>query len=82
VNSHQLRPWQARQIRATLRPALGYLSRLKRRMENRGFPPDDKLYVAVAAAYDALYGLCVDLHYRSCETGVAKPSEPQNRRPK
>ena len=36
MDSSGLKPWQAKRIVAALRPALGYLSRLRRRMEERG----------------------------------------------
>ncbi len=35
---------------------LNYLLRLRRRMEQVGFPPDDKLYLLVCKAYDARIG--------------------------
>jgi hypothetical protein len=74
MNSEQLRPWQARKIRKALVPALGYLTRLQRRMELTGFPPNDPLYVATVKAQTALESLLIDLHYRSCQSGVGSPS--------
>jgi hypothetical protein len=74
MNSNQLRPWQARKIRKALQPALGYLARLQRRMELTGFPPNDPLYVATVKAQKALERLLIDLHYRSCESGVGRGS--------
>ena len=73
VDSNGLMPWQAKRIAAALRPALGYLSRLQRRMEQRGFPPRDPLYQLVERAYMALHHLFIELHYRSCDGGVGRP---------
>src|SRR5262249_15030045 len=70
VNTKQLKPWQAKKMRDALAPALGYLSRLKRRMELTGFPPDDPLYLLTVDAQRKLQHLLVELHYMSCEGGV------------
>ena len=80
MDSLKLRPWQARKIAATLQPTVGYLSRLQRRMELTGFPPDDPLYVATVRARRAAQSLLVDLHYLSCESGVGRkaPESRQN----
>jgi hypothetical protein len=51
---------------------LGYLNRLKRRMEKRRFPSDDKLFQTVLRAYDAIHELNVHVHYLSCESGVGR----------
>jgi hypothetical protein len=59
---------------AALRPALGYLYRLRERMEKQGFPPNDKLLKLTDAAYNAIHALTVELHYLSCESGVGRPS--------
>ena len=72
MNSRTLRPWQARKIREALQTSLGYLTRLQRRMELTGFPPDDRLYVATVKAQHAMQDLLVELHYLSCEGGVGR----------
>ena len=72
MNRKSLQPWQARKIRETLQPALGYLTRLKHRMEATGFPPDDRLYIAATNAQRSLQDLLVELHYLSCERGVGQ----------
>ena len=51
---------------------VGYLCRLRRRMEQT-FDPKDPLYLHVCAAYDALHTLSVDLHYRACGGGTGRP---------
>jgi hypothetical protein len=79
VDSLKLRPWQARKIAALLQPAVGYLTRLQRRMEVTGFPPNDPLYVATVQAQRAMQSLLVDLHYLACESGVGRrPPESQS----
>ena len=66
----------ARAVHARLRRQLSYLGALRRRMELRGFPPDDALYADAADAFNALHALCVRLHYLSCTSGVgtARPA--------
>jgi hypothetical protein len=76
VDSNGLKPWQAKRIGAVLYPALGYLSRLQRRMEQRGFPAQDPLYLLVTRAFEVLHHLCIELHYRSCDRGVGRPRPP------
>ena len=39
---------------------LGYLARLKARMQKRRFPNDDKLQQLVIQAYDAMHALNVE----------------------
>jgi hypothetical protein len=70
MNSEQLKTWQAERMRDQLGPALRYVHRLVRRMEQRGFPPDDKLYQAAFRTYNELHTLCMKLHYLSCPSGV------------
>ena len=65
VDSSGLKPWQTKRVAAALRPALGYLHRLQRRMEQRGFPPQDPLYQLVARAYEGMHHLHIELHYHS-----------------
>src|SRR5438046_3943095 len=45
---------QTEQLSATVREYLGYLARLRTRMELRGFPPDDPLYLLVCRAFGAV----------------------------
>jgi hypothetical protein len=63
---------QAKQIREALYRPTNYLVRLRRRMELRGFPPNDPLYVLVSKAFDALQHLGMHVHYMTCD-GVGDP---------
>ena len=63
---------QAACINKALYPLANYLIRLRRRMERVGFLPDDPFYRLVAKAQDAVQQLTVDLHYRSCRSGVGR----------
>ena len=53
-------------------PMLGYLNRLERCMEQRGFPVDDKLWARVVDARDAMHALTVAVHYASCKGQVGR----------
>lgn len=46
--------------------------RLEKRMENRGFTPDDRLLQLVRSAHDILHRVSVELHYRACESAREK----------
>ena len=71
-----LQPWQAARVRDAVRPHLGYLHRLRRRMEQVGFPANDKLLGLVARAEDAAQALFIELHYASCGHGVGRSATP------
>jgi len=58
---------QAEAINKQIGPMLGYLNRLKRRM-NEVFARDDTLFAEVIDAVDALHRLNVSIHYLSCGT--------------
>lgn len=72
MNSEQLTCEQCRQLHAKLFPLANYLCRVKKRMEKRGFPTADPLYVRTKEAYDAVCCLQMELHYMSCQTGVGR----------
>ena len=72
MDSQSLTPEQADSIRLEIGKSLNYLHRLRRRMEQTGFPPSDSLYRAVVAAQDAMASLHVDAHYLSCRSGVGR----------
>ena len=71
--------WQAEQVNKALYPLANYLVRLRSRMEKVGFLPDDPVFLLVAKAQDAVQHLMVELHYRSCRSGVGRPEseDPQ-----
>ena len=56
---------QAEAIGKKIGPMLGYLNRLKDRM-NKVFARDDSLFDEVINAADALHRLNVSIHYLSC----------------
>ena len=65
---------QAKTINKALFPQLNYLYRLRERMQKIGFPHDDKLYLMVCTAYDAVLRLHGEIHYLSCD-GVGEPKK-------
>jgi len=71
---------QAAAVKNKLRPMLGYLGRLKRRMVQRGFLCDDSLLAAVVRAEDAVHALHVQLHYLSCGDVVGRSSHTNKER--
>ena len=72
MRSDDVTPAQAEQIKAKVRPMLSYLGRLKQRMHKRRFPNNDRLFLTVVKAYDAIHQLNVHLHYLSCSSGVGR----------
>ena len=72
MDSKDLTTEQAQAIRKSLFRLANYLYRLKSRMERVGFRPNDELYLKVKAAYDAVFELSIDLHYRGCSSGVGR----------
>ena len=73
MDSDKLTTAQARLLYKALFPHANYLFRLKRRMEQTGFPPGDPLYKLACDAYDALRTLRIEVHYLSCQSGVGRP---------
>jgi hypothetical protein len=71
----RLQRWQAEKIGRAIHPALGYLYRLRRRMEQT-LDPKDPLFLLVCQAYDAMHRLSVDLHYRSCGSVAGRSPSP------
>lgn len=61
---------QAKVIKDRISPTHRYLNKLKSRMVQVGFVPDDKLLRLVDTASDAMQSLWVELHYLSCDGGV------------
>jgi hypothetical protein len=72
MRSDDLTRDQARALKNKLAPLLGYLNRLKKRMVNRGFMPDDELLQAVCRAEMAMHELNVATHYLACGDSVGR----------
>jgi hypothetical protein len=66
MNSATMTPEHAKQIGEALRPGLHYLSRLRERMTQVGFRPDDPLMAAVVKTHDASRDLSMAMHYAGC----------------
>jgi hypothetical protein len=66
---------QAEQINRALSPTVGYLHRLRSRMEQLVTPADPH-YRLVATAFDALQHLANEMHSESCRSGVGRPPKP------
>jgi hypothetical protein len=79
MGSQDLQPWQAQIVRKSLGRHLNYLYRFKSRMEEAGLRPSDPLFVKLKAAYDAVFDLSIDLHYRGCSSGVGLPQINRNK---
>jgi hypothetical protein len=67
VDTDDLTAEQIESLLAKVTPALQYFYRLRRRIEQRGFPRDDKVRVLVERTHDALHDLRIALHYAACD---------------
>jgi hypothetical protein len=67
MDSGTLQRWQAARLFKTLQPHVGFLYRLRERMQQVSFLPSDPLYKRVCTAYESLQALYMELHYLSCE---------------
>jgi hypothetical protein len=76
MKQDDIKRWQARKLAEVLHPQLGYLYRLRSRMEKTGFLPSDPYYRLVEKAYDAVHALWIETHYMSC-SGAGKSSIPE-----
>jgi hypothetical protein len=65
MDSSNITPEQANILLPPLRRDLRFLTRLRRRMELRAFPPRDHLYQRTLAAEESVHALCVEMHYRA-----------------
>jgi hypothetical protein len=72
MDSDELTTEQAGQKHESLFRLANYLHRVVKRMENWGFPPNDRLYEHAKRAYDAVCSLRVELRYISYTGGVGK----------
>ena len=50
MQSEDLTRDQTRALQERLEPMLAYLNKLRRRMQNKGFPLDDELWIATQCA--------------------------------
>jgi hypothetical protein len=71
-DTNDLRSDQAAALGRAIRRSLNYYSRLRTRMERKGFPPGDPLFRLVDRAYDAVHHLSFHVHYLSCGSGVGE----------
>lgn len=69
MDSDDLSVFDAERIKRAL-PSVVYLSALRKRMEERGFPPNDPLYQHVTQAQQALSDLHIHVHYLTCRGKV------------
>ena len=67
MNADDLTPSQAQKIYMSLRQAFAYLASLQNRMEPRGWDQNDRLYLEVKTARDAM-----QLLRRKCTTSCAR----------
>jgi hypothetical protein len=75
MRSDQVTRRQARIVRDKIEPTRDYLTKLRRRMQWRGFTSDDELMGLVIAAEQALHTLCNDLQLRIWNGPKEKPPE-------
>ena len=72
MNGDDLTPSQAEKIYKSLRPAFGYLAALQARMEAREWDRNDRLYLEVKTARDAMQLLTKELHGIMCKTWLKR----------
>ena len=77
MTSDDITKSQANEIFKALFKGTNYLVRLKNRMEAKGFPRDDKLYVLVCNAYEAALRLGHEVHHMSCDGSNGRPARPE-----
>ena len=63
---------QVEALRDAIHERLGWMIRVRERMEKVGFLPSDRLFRLANDAENAMRDLCMALHYTSCEGGVGK----------
>jgi hypothetical protein len=75
MDSSQVTRRQAGSVRAKIEPTRDYLTKLRRRMQWRGFNSDDELMGLVIAAEQALHTLCNDLQLRIWDGPKEQPPD-------
>ena len=80
MRSDDLTREQARALQDRLHPMLAYLNKLQHRMQSKGFPLDDPLWVTVSKAQQAIQELITELrcgnyrHVARYRNATASPS--------
>jgi hypothetical protein len=72
---------QAKAVQQKLEPMLAYLNKLRHRMQNKGFPLDDQLWITVSKAQQAMQDLMTELRcgeYKGRRPLAKRHSQPQN----
>jgi hypothetical protein len=72
---------QARALQNKLEPMLAYINKLRHRMQNKGFPLDDQLWVSVSSAHEAMQKLITELRcgdYRPARRLPHRHGQPQH----
>jgi hypothetical protein len=81
MQSNDLTREQAKALQDRLDPMLAYLNKLRHRMQNKGFPLDDPLWLTVSKAQEALMQLMTELRcgtYRTRRPLPKRHSQPQH----
>lgn len=65
-NSSELTAEQCEALQARVFPMLSFLRKLVNRIDQLGFPADDRFRREVQNAYDAIHDLRMALHYMEC----------------
>jgi hypothetical protein len=66
MEASDLTATQVSELYAKVRPMFHYLAKLQKRMEERQFYADDRLYLEVKTARHAMQLLAKDLHRLAC----------------
>jgi hypothetical protein len=69
MDASDLTPTQAAKLHKRIRPMFDYLAAMQKRMDDRQFYRDDRLYLEVKAAHYALQLLTKELHRLACGPG-------------
>jgi hypothetical protein len=72
MDESDISPEQAKEMHERVMEMVGYLGALRRRMDERGFPPHGRFREVVEQAYDRVHGLAMFLHYLSCPGPIGK----------